>query len=1062
MRLHRLTLAAYGRCKDVDIDIGENVTVVLGVNEAGKSTALDALGDLLWGIPRISPRASEFTRPQLRIDAVIEADDTRRTVVRRSTGLFTEDGATEISPPWDPEQRLTADWWRTRLGIAHADLRDSGNAVFTGDGDIAEVVFAAREGHSAREILNKIADEADKLFKQHRGNKNVQLRLAAKGYQQAITDRDARLTRAGAVMEQRETVDRLDAERRLAQDAVARTSQTLKREEENQRVIAVVLKLRQARSEREAVDREGDRLSPSELEDYQTASTEHQEAGKRISKLDNDIARIVEDVNALSVDDRLLGDKATISRLQSDAKARVEDLHRADDEFGPAATGKTMLLWELLGRIGIGVSDEIDTALDGVRVRTDHAATLNELADRIEDLDEKRQDVRAARDRALEELAAKGVTVDVEESTAPSEEAISEVRRDLGLARTQEATAEGLLSKATEAVDAMRAKAPTRGAEHTVGHDDVLGARGNRDSQWAAIRRSWVAGDLPAATDRVDMATELDKRLDGADKVADDAAAQRARDARNDAHVEGLEEARAAERSARVKLEEAAKHRRELELKWAAIWSDVGVTRVPSVDSGSAVAGLLTVAHREHGRDRLLAGELEGISESWRAAAELVGLSAACTTSAWRKRVEVLEEIESVRVQRAEIRVREAQARRKWDDFVAEALELLGRHGVLDESQPVTAAIVEQGLDRLAGQLDAATEAAGQRAAHREQIDKLRTSRDEAEQDRDDALGSLRGLAKIHSVDVGPDLDVLAERARNAMGPLECEANSTEAIRNGLSPGSNVPDVIERLEDSDEVTVERAVEEAQVRDQEARRAADGILGDYTSASDRLNELERAAGAADAEAEVASRQAEVAELTEKWAILTLQRKLLEDVLDGLGSDDTRPLLDHAGRILEQLTDGRWLALRAEDDGASRKLLVIRADNIPCGTTQLSEGTADQVFLSLRLAAVAELHNARIESGEQAIPLVLDDVLMAFDEARTKHAIKILESLAPGLQVIVFTHHEHVARAASALDQVKVCRLPAAAPIPDTLDAGLIRAQAQRNTLVTAADSSFSRA
>ncbi|MEX1104009.1 MAG: AAA family ATPase, partial [Dehalococcoidia bacterium] len=61
-----MELVAYGRCKDVSIDIGENLTVVVGTNEAGKSTALDALTDLLWGIPTQSARASDVVRSQLR------------------------------------------------------------------------------------------------------------------------------------------------------------------------------------------------------------------------------------------------------------------------------------------------------------------------------------------------------------------------------------------------------------------------------------------------------------------------------------------------------------------------------------------------------------------------------------------------------------------------------------------------------------------------------------------------------------------------------------------------------------------------------------------------------------------------------------------------------------------------------------------------------------------------------------------------------------------------------------------------------------------------------------
>jgi hypothetical protein len=154
-----------------------------------------------------------------------------------------------------------------------------------------------------------------------------------------------------------------------------------------------------------------------------------------------------------------------------------------------------------------------------------------------------------------------------------------------------------------------------------------------------------------------------------------------------------------------------------------------------------------------------------------------------------------------------------------------------------------------------------------------------------------------------------------------------------------------------------------------------------------------------------------------------------------------------LLTHAGQILDRLTGGRWVALRAEEEGASRKMLVVRADADRFSTSELSEGTADQVYLSLRLAAVAELHSESVASGQHALPLVLDDVLMSFDDVRASDALGVLHDLAPGLQVIVFTHHMNVADAAVATPGVTVARLPEPTPISGAIDGDQVRAHAQ---------------
>ncbi len=82
--------------------------------------------------------------------------------------------------------------------------------------------------------------------------------------------------------------------------------------------------------------------------------------------------------------------------------------------------------------IGIDAGDDLDAALAGARIRVDHAATLDDLADRIEILEQKREDAKEKRNEALDALLAKGVPVDFATSSPPSEDAIDALREALG------------------------------------------------------------------------------------------------------------------------------------------------------------------------------------------------------------------------------------------------------------------------------------------------------------------------------------------------------------------------------------------------------------------------------------------------------------------------------------------------------------------------------------------------------------------------------------------------------------------------------------------------------
>lgn len=70
--------------------------------------------------------------------------------------------------------------------------------------------------------------------------------------------------------------------------------------------------------------------------------------------------------------------------------------------------------------------------------------------------------------------------------------------------------------------------------------------------------------------------------------------------------------------------------------------------------------------------------------------------------------------------------------------------------------------------------------------------------------------------------------------------------------------------------------------------------------------------------------------------------------------------------------------------------------------------MSEGTTDQLFLSLRLAAVEQ----SVMSGVR-LPFLADDLFVNFDDDRSRAGLEVLAELAGATQVLFFTHHAHLA-------------------------------------------------
>ncbi len=133
-----------------------------------------------------------------------------------------------------------------------------------------------------------------------------------------------------------------------------------------------------------------------------------------------------------------------------------------------------------------------------------------------------------------------------------------------------------------------------------------------------------------------------------------------------------------------------------------------------------------------------------------------------------------------------------------------------------------------------------------------------------------------------------------------------------------------------------------------------------------------------------------------------------------------------LLEHFAK----LPGGRHARLEVVEDERDKRdkrdkrkaIVAIATDGKCCPVTALSEGTRDQLYLALRLAAFEDYPDRATP-----LPFIADDLLVQFDDARARAAIAVLADLAARTQVILFTHHARVA-AMVASDIGHVQRLP----------------------------------
>ncbi|MGX7874689.1 AAA family ATPase [Mesorhizobium sp. ORM6] len=225
MRLRRLDLTRYGKFTDKAIDFGEkpvsgpDLHIVFGLNEAGKSTALSAYLDLLFGIEERSRYNFLHEYSSMRIGGLLEFEGRALAVSRtksRSNSLHDADGRplSEIAISAHLAG-LSREAYSSMFSLDDETLEAGGKAILESRGDLGKLLFTASAGLGhASDVLAALETEADGLYRKQA--QTTEIALLKKRFAELKTRKDTIDTLAS-------TFEALEAERVEAQDKYDRS-----------------------------------------------------------------------------------------------------------------------------------------------------------------------------------------------------------------------------------------------------------------------------------------------------------------------------------------------------------------------------------------------------------------------------------------------------------------------------------------------------------------------------------------------------------------------------------------------------------------------------------------------------------------------------------------------------------------------------------------------------------------------------------------------------------------------------------------------------------------------
>jgi uncharacterized protein YhaN len=183
-------------------------------------------------------------------------------------------------------------------------------------------------------------------------------------------------------------------------------------------------------------------------------------------------------------------------------------------------------------------------------------------------------------------------------------------------------------------------------------------------------------------------------------------------------------------------------------------------------------------------------------------------------------------------------------------------------------------------------------------------------------------------------------------------------------------------------------------------------ARERLIEDRREVARAREVLDRSDEAAQAQGDVLAVGGEIDRHVRRYAALITAKTLLEEEVKRYSLTHQAPVLAAASRYLARLTGERYNQVRVVGDGVDQVIEAVCAQGERT-VDQLSDGTRDQLYLALRLSVLEEHFRAA-----HALPLIVDDALLTFDDRRTAAALLAFWDFARLTQVIYFTHHERV--------------------------------------------------
>ncbi len=1137
MRFDRLHIPAFGPFTNLDIrfpERGGDLHVIYGSNEAGKSSLLRAVRDLLFGIHGQSPDNFLHDYKELRILGEVSNLSGEKLSFQRRKG--NKNTLLDAAGNPLPDAALIpflgsvdGAYFSTMFGLGGRELREGAEQLLRGEGNIGEALFSASMGGTpVQRVLAALTEESERLFK-GRAAANVSIRPGAARHKELLRrSRDAAVSPELWEKIEQELASAKARKARLEED-ILELAQELEWIARCEDALPTVGRLDEEMAELAGLSRMPV-LSSDFVERARAVRKAAGDASDEVQRLTTHIARLETQLADCRIWPAVLAKADALDRLHQDLSVYAERRNSLIDLETESAGLEAILRTGMQNLAISGGFTELEALRFGSAVRLaceEAAEALKKALEEREKLIEKTRDLqtqietRQTQLKALPQtdlthlrdaLAAAAGATDADKTLSagqaevmrlsreardlhrqltgapedldaaamlavPPKSAIRRMGEDMEKIRREiDSAASGMLEgkNRIESIQAELGRMERRG--RLPSEQALRSARCHRDHGWRLVLAAWKGKEAPeefvpgkaledafpqAIARADDIADQLREQAEAVAQAEEKRFQITLAEKQNQAAEETIQalqeklnacraawealwrpcnvmprtpgemeewrelwsefrgilrQLRAAEESFKRKSDQVFQAGKQLaavlcepEEKGFAQLYNKAVRQVRQEEQASGrrfeVAEQLRTVKAQleafHRKRALADAAFQAASEKWQSQCRAVGLPDTVSPGSGllllRERMEILAKFDNWKKISAELQ-KTARAIREYEQAVSDHCIALGIRGDTTEAR------VSGLRDALAGAREARirfNQLSGQINEAKNDLTGMEKSKTHADQ----ALDAIMRLAGLETADALEPL--LANLEQRDQG--KCRIATFRDTLSGLARGQTVDAFLARIRAEDTETLARKKVLLQGRKNEMETELQLLRDSLSELKGRKQVLEVAGdAAADYRQQAESVAAGLKQDARRFVRLRLAVHFLQSQIERFRKENQGPLLEKSGRVFRSVTRGAFAGLGAQFNADDLPVLVgLRLDQSAVPISGMSDGSRDQLYLSLRLAALD-----RYLETHEPMPLILDDLLITFDDDRAAAILPQLAGLSRRTQIFLFTHHDHL--------------------------------------------------